>query len=63
MRHETVQVACKASGFEVGLLGILNGIFGVSSEKMYGYIAARYDHAGQLLDFELVEPRPILSTS
>jgi len=42
--HPTVQVGKSELGdyFEVGLLGILNGLFGVK-EDGYGYIAAEFD--------------------
>lgn len=65
---ETVQVAVKgeqlhrASGTElaeynVGLLGILNGIFGIQPDTTTGYIAAVYNRSMQLLRFELAVPK------
>jgi len=44
--HPTVQVGIKDDEdgvFEVGLLGILNGIFGVKSDD-WGYIEAHFDN-------------------
>ena len=44
--HPTVQVGIKKDEdgvFEVGLLGILNGIFGVKSDD-WGYIEAHFDN-------------------
>lgn len=38
--------------FEVGFLGILNGIFGIK-EDGYGYIQANFDDAGNLTHFSL----------
>jgi hypothetical protein len=40
----TVQVRKNDNGdWEVGLLGIINGIFGIVEGKEHGYIAAYYD--------------------
>ncbi len=62
--HDTVQVGhTEDGGYRVGLLGILNGIFGVSSGAPYGYIAACYDAEGSLLGFKLLEPKPWMYTS
>lgn len=51
----TVQVGAppgEADGpFEVGLLGIVNGLFGVD-ERSWGFIAAVYDDDHQLVRFE-----------
>ena len=60
--HPTVQVGLwhenqpfgEANGYEVGLLGILNGLFGVK-EDGYGYIAARFsDDLERIEHFELL---------
>ena len=41
--HPTVQVGpSETGGYEVGLLGIINGIFG-ADEKDWGYIGAEVD--------------------
>ncbi len=48
--HPTVQVDGIADGHYVGMLGIINGLFGVD-EREWGYIAAQYDDAGQLQRF------------
>jgi len=39
------------TGYNVGLLGIINGLFGVDENKC-GYIAARYNDDGNLICFE-----------
>lgn len=51
---ETVQVGRAVPNepqCEVGLLGILNGIFGINDNR-YGYIAAIYDDEGTFSRFE-----------
>lgn len=54
--HPTVQVDAvpclngSSTDFRVGLLGVLNGLFGVDS-RGYGYIAAQYDIHGNLTGF------------
>jgi len=54
--HPTVQVGKNGKGYEVGLLGILNGFFGIK-EDGYGYIAARYSDTrlGRIERFEILE--------
>lgn len=57
--HPSVQVGYKEDdpekGYEVGFLGILNGIFGVK-EDGYGYIAALLgSKTGKLLGFTLLK--------
>lgn len=53
--HETVQVSqAGPEFFKVGLLGILNGLFGVS-EAGYGRIAAHLGEGGVIEEFALVE--------
>jgi hypothetical protein len=39
--HPTVQVGKDADGYEVGILGILNGLLG-TKEDSTGYLAARF---------------------
>lgn len=46
----TVQVATKDGGFEVGVLGLINGLFGVDDEGI-GHIGAFYDDSHQLTHF------------
>jgi len=54
--HPTVQVGKTEEGFEVGLLGIVNGFFDVKKDS-YGYICARYsdNELGQIERFELLD--------
>lgn len=56
--HPTVQVGRNpqlvVGGYEVGLLGILNGLFGVKDDD-WGYIAAKYDESGKLTKFILLD--------
>ena len=40
--HPTIQIGVHHNGYSVGLLGILNGLFGIDS-KGSGCIAASYD--------------------
>lgn len=50
--HPTVQVSCREDGARVGLLGILNGLFGVD-ERGYGAIGAQFSGiAGELGEVE-----------
>ena len=48
--HPTVQVSTAPEGEKVGLLGILNGLFGVD-EKGWGFITAVFDDDGQIIEF------------
>jgi hypothetical protein len=56
--HPTVQVGLRDgalkddldTGYEVGLLGILNGIFGIVPSTSWGHIAVRYE-GGQFTGF------------
>lgn len=51
--HETVQVgALSVSYFQVGMIGILNGLFGID-EHRWGHIAGDYED-GKLLRFRLL---------
>jgi len=45
--HPTVQVGAQNGGFHVGMLGILNGIFG-ADDKGWGAIAFEFDDDGNL---------------
>lgn len=56
--HPTVQVLCKEDGSDpkVGLLGIINGIFGVNeNDSGNGFIWCQFDEDGELLGFSLKE--------
>lgn len=46
----TVQVGSSGEKYEVGLLGILNGLFGVD-ENDWGFIYARFDKDKNLIEF------------
>jgi hypothetical protein len=48
--HETVQVRAQHGGYHVGLLGILNGLFGCDDDGI-GPIAAVFDQDGSLQCF------------
>lgn len=48
--HPTVQVMADNHKYRVGLLGIINGIFGANDEGI-GFIAAEYDDEGKLMGF------------
>jgi hypothetical protein len=50
--HATIQTMPSFGANKVGLLGILNGIFGTASDGR-GPIAAIYDDAGRLVRFEI----------
>lgn len=55
--HPTAQVATSNGGLaSVGLLGILNGLFGVD-EDGWGPITANFDNDGALTNFTKTEPR------
>lgn len=55
--HPAVQVMAKpGEPFKVGLLGVLNGLFGTLPDG-WGFIQAHFDEdSGQILRFSLVEP-------
>jgi hypothetical protein len=56
-KHPTVQVETHYSAPAVGLLGIINGIFGtIVGGKLdgYGYIVAVFEH-GKLVGFKSVD--------
>lgn len=48
--HPTVQVDAQHGGFHVGLLGIINGLFGVHDESQYGPICYEFEN-GDLIRF------------
>ena len=53
--HPTVQVsATTGNGFSVGLLGVLNGLFG-AREDGWGFITAVFDDNGQITEFKKTE--------
>jgi len=52
-QHPTVQVGLGPEQYEVGFLGIINGIFG-AKEDGWGFIAAVYDDDGKIKRFELM---------
>lgn len=62
--HPAVQVGLREgadkadleNGYEVGFLGILNGIFGTMPSTETGYICAHYDTDGRLTHFGSLEP-------
>ena len=55
--HPTAQVATSNGGLaSVGLLGILNGLFGVD-EDGWGPITANFDDQGILTSFTRTDPR------
>lgn len=52
----------RTKGCEVGLLGIVNGLFGVQGPKAVGFICAHYDDDHELTHFAwnvLPEPAPL----
>jgi hypothetical protein len=50
--HPTVQVITTPNGARVGLIGVLNGLFGVD-QKDRGHICTIHDEEDNLLRFEL----------
>lgn len=61
--HQTIQVGLapgvdpddKNLLYEVGILGLLNGLFGID-ERQWGAIAAEMDKAGHVMQFVVREP-------
>jgi len=51
--HPTVQVGVVHGGFSVGMLGIINGLFGTYPDG-FGCIAAWYDENKDLVGFSLL---------
>ena len=58
--HPTVQVMEKDGAFLVGLLGILNGLFGANDDG-WGYISAYFGDGGELDHFKVTEPRGLMA--
>lgn len=54
--HPTVQTVRNGDIYQVGLLGILNGIVGARPEDGWGYIAAEFDDDGRLTKFVRTPP-------
>ena len=63
-KHQTIQVGLQPGcdpdsdqfhEYEVGLLGLINGLFGID-EKQWGAIAAEMDKAGHICNFVVREP-------
>ncbi len=54
--HPTVQTDLNVGMYSVGLVGVLNGLFGVDSEG-WGAIAATVDDEGKLVGFTILEDR------
>ena len=53
--HPTIQVGQAGDGsFEVGILGIINGLFGVDERDGYGPIAAKLDK-GRVVGFAVIK--------
>lgn len=50
--HSTVQVSRDDQGYRVGLLGIINGLFGID-DRGWGAIAAKVESDGTVIRFEL----------
>ncbi len=49
--HPSIQVSVEGDGYAVGLLGILNGLFGTNKEG-WGPIAGVFEDDGTLTKFE-----------
>jgi hypothetical protein len=49
--HETIQVRCENGTCRVGILGILNGIFGIQDDG-WGPIAAVVEDDGNVVHFQ-----------
>ena len=50
--HETVQVGVEGNYAQVGMIGILNGLFGIDKHG-WGHISADYDN-GMIVKFRLL---------
>jgi len=58
--HETVQVgALSKDYFQVGMIGVLNGLFGIDSNG-WGHICAHYDN-GSITHFEALNEEKVKS--
>lgn len=56
--HPTVQCRAQHGGFHVGMLGILNGLFGVIDYSGWGPITFVFDDGGDLVGFERTRSIP-----
>lgn len=54
--HPSIQVREEDGRFSVGVIGLINGLFGVNPDTQAGYIAAQYDDNNQLTGFIRFEP-------
>ena len=52
--HPTIQIG---PGDQISALGLINGIFGVRADDLYGYITGEFDEDGRVLRF--VETGPV----
>lgn len=50
--HETVQVGVINNYYQVGMIGVLNGLFGID-DNGWGHIAADYDN-GKIIEFRVL---------
>ena len=57
--HETVQVMARGEFFQVGMIGILNGLFGID-EHGWGHISADYDD-GKITKFNILTSEDVKS--
>lgn len=57
-KHETVQVGVVRDGWDLGVLGLINGLFGVD-ERQWGFIAMQFRDGGrgELVKFERTQSR------
>lgn len=53
--HETVQVSAQYGGWHVGLLGLINGLFGID-ETNWGPICCEFDDTDDLIRFKRTPP-------
>jgi hypothetical protein len=59
--HESIQVSAKEGVYSVGILGILNGIFGIRDDGM-GFIAAVVEDDGTVSRFAVLDELEAEST-
>ncbi len=55
--HPTVQVGAEGNYYQVGMIGILNGLFG-SDKNGWGHISAEYDN-GTIKNFSLLSNKDV----
>ena len=58
--HPTVQCGKRGDGFEVGILGVLNGLLGVDGDG-WGFLCAVYEDDGTVRCFSRTPPREVVS--